>query len=248
MLNIVIPMAGRGSRFQEVGYKDPKPLIKILGKPMIQVVVENLLPDIDHRFIFVCQNKHIQEYNLIKFLKSLAKNVEIIGIDGVTDGQACTVLKAKEIINCDEPLMTANSDQFIDININAYLGEIEVRKLDGMIMTMKANDPKWSFAQTDDVGMVVRTAEKEVISTDATVGIYNFKKGSDFVRSAEHLIESDIRVNGEFYISPCYNNLVQEGKKIGIYNIGAEYDGMYGLGTPYDLNYFLNHEIVQKAK
>lgn len=185
MLNIVIPMAGRGSRFAEAGYKDPKPLISVCGKPMIQVVVENLTPQCAHRFIFICQNQHIKDYGLEQKLKSYAQNVEIIGIDGITEGQVCTVLKAKELINNDDPLMTANSDQYIDFDINDYLKDMDDRKLDGLIMTMKADDPKWSYARTDMDGLVTETAEKKVISTDATVGIFNFRRGKDLVRAAE---------------------------------------------------------------
>ena len=248
MLNIVIPMAGRGSRFAEAGYKDPKPLIPVHGKPMIQVVVENLTPRIDHRFIFICQNRHIKDYDLIPKLKSYEKNVEIIGIDGITEGQVCTVLKAKELINNDEPLMTANSDQYIDFNINDYLEDMEKRQLDGLIMTMKADDPKWSYAKTDTQGMVTETAEKKVISEDATVGIFNFRRGRDLVRAAEAMIKDNIRVNGEFYTCPCYNYLLKEGQRIGIYGIGREYDGMYGLGIPKDLDFFLQHPVSAKVK
>jgi len=248
MLNIVIPMAGRGKRFAEAGYKDPKPLIPVHGKPMIQVVVENLTPNIEHRFIFVCQNQHIKDYGLVSKLKSYAKNVEIIGIDGITEGQVCTVLKAKDLIDTDEPLMTANSDQYIDFNINNYLKEMDKRNLDGLIMTMQADDPKWSYAKTDAEGFVTETAEKKVISPEATVGIFNFKHGKDLVAAAEQMIKDNIRVNNEFYTCPCYNNLIKKGKKIGTYNIGREYDGMYGLGIPKDLDFFLNHPVSAKVK
>lgn len=239
MLNIVIPMAGRGSRFADAGYKNPKPLIDVAGKPMIQVVIENLAPKCEHRFIFICQNEHIKAFSLNEKLHSYTKNCEIIGIDGITEGQVCTVLKAKELINNDEPVMTANSDQWIDFDINKYLGQIKEHNLDGMIMTMKADDPKWSFAKTDSNGFVTETAEKKVISNDATVGIFNFSRGKDLVRAAEQMIADDIRVNGEFYTCPVYNYLIKEGMKIGIYSIGKEYDGMYGLGTPHDLEWFL---------
>ena len=248
MLNIVIPMAGRGSRFAEAGYKDPKPLIPVHGKPMIQVVVENLMPKYEHRFIFICQNQHIKDYDLVPKLKSMAKNVEIIGIDGITEGQVCTVLKAKHLIDNDEPLMTANSDQYIDFDINDYLSVMDDKSLDGLIMTMKADDPKWSYAKTDKDGFVVETAEKKVISENATVGIFNFRRGKDLVRSAEQMIADNIRVNNEFYTCPCYNYLIREGKKIGIYGIGEEYKGMYGLGIPNDLDFFLNHPISEKVK
>lgn len=243
MLNIVIPMAGLGSRFANAGYKMPKPLIDIDGEPMIKVVIDNLTPKCEHRFIFICQNEHIKAYDLIPRLKSYTKESVIIGIDGLTEGQVCTVLKAKDIIDNNDPLMTANSDQWIDFDINKYLSDMNDRKLDGMIMTMKANDIKWSYAKTNAEGYVIETAEKKVISQDATVGIYNFAHGRDLVESAEKMIKDNIRVNNEFYTCPCYNYLIKGGKKIGIYSIGEEYNGMYGLGTPHDLEWFLNNPV-----
>ena len=248
MLNIVLPMAGRGSRFADAGYTLPKPLIPIHGVPMIKVVVDNLSPKVEHRFIFVAQQMHIDQYDLLPKLKSYAKNVEVIGINEITQGQVCTALLAKKFFDNDEPLMNANSDQYIDFDINEYLDAMQNRDLDGMIMTMHSQDPKWSYAKTDENGMVVETAEKKVISPNATVGIFNFKRGRDLVRSAEQMIVDDVRVNGEFYTCPAYNYLIKEGKKIGIYPIGEEYNGMYGLGIPKDLDFFLNHPISQQVK
>ncbi|KHS83001.1 glycosyltransferase family 2 protein [Pectobacterium carotovorum] len=248
MLNIVLPMAGKGSRFADAGYALPKPMIPVHGVPMIKVVVDNLTPKVEHRFIFVAQQSHIDQYNLLPKLKSYAKNVEIIGINGITEGQVCTALVAKKFFNNNEPLMNANSDQYIDFDINEYLDAMQSRNLDGMIMTMKSQDKKWSYAKTNENGLVIETAEKEVISSDATVGIFNFKKGSDLVRSAEQMIADNIRVNNEFYTCPAYNYLIKEGKKIGIYPIGEEYNGMYGLGIPTDLDLFLKNPISEKIK
>ncbi|WP_233964721.1 glycosyltransferase family 2 protein [Pectobacterium versatile] len=248
MLNIVLPMAGKGSRFADAGYTAPKPMIPVHGVPMIKIVVDNLTPKVEHRFIFVAQQSHIDQYNLFPKLKSYAKNVEIIGINGITEGQVCTALVAKKLFNNNEPLMNANSDQYIDFDINEYLDAMQSRNLDGMIMTMKSQDKKWSYAKTNENGLVIETAEKEVISSDATVGIFNFKKGSDLVRSAEQMIAENIRVNNEFYTCPAYNYLIKEGKKIGIYPIGEEYNGMYGLGIPADLDLFLKNPISEKIK
>lgn len=247
-LNIVIPMAGRGSRFANAGYKEPKPLIPIFNKTMIEVVVSNLTPKREHRFIFVCQNEHIKEYGLKDKLSKLDKDVEIIGIDEITEGQLCTVLKASDFINNEEALMTANSDQYIDFDINDYLEYMESKEYDGLIMTMTSKDEKWSYAKIDDSGIVIETAEKKVISNEATVGIYNFKAGKDLVKAADKMIQDNIRVNGEFYICPVYNYLIKEGYKTGIYNIGEEYNGMYGLGIPKDLEFFLKHPISERVK
>jgi dTDP-glucose pyrophosphorylase len=242
MLNIVIPMAGAGSRFADAGYKDPKPLILINKTPMIKVVIDNLRPAQSHRFIFICQKQHIQLYDLDRKLSLWAPNSSLIEIDGITEGAACTVLAAKDIINNDNPLMIANSDQFIDISIDLYLKKMDNLSLDGLIMTMAANDPKWSYVKLNDIGNACYLAEKNVISSEATVGIYNFKKGCDFVNSAEKMILDNIRSNNEFYVAPVYNNLINDSLKIGVFNVGKEGDGMHGLGTPKDLDLFIQNK------
>jgi dTDP-glucose pyrophosphorylase len=248
MLNIVIPMAGRGSRFQKEGYTLPKPLIPVLGKPMIQVVINNLRPKVAHRFIFICLQEHLEKYQVAEKLKAWAgAGTEIVTVDQVTEGAACTVLLAKEFINNDEPLMIANSDQWVDTDINDYLETMNRENADGLIMTMWANDPKWSFVRFNEKHEIIEVVEKEVVSNEATVGIYNYKHGKDFVRAAEQMIAKNYRVNGEFYVAPVYNELIREGKKIIIYNIGKEADGMYGLGTPSDLKLFESLPIAKKA-
>lgn len=241
MLNIVIPMAGIGSRFAREGFIEPKPMIKVRGKPMIQLVVENLRPVIPHRFIFICRGEHLETYGLKEFLLSFAPNAIIIGVDKITDGAACTVLLAKTLINNDQQLMIANCDQFIDFDINEYLARINGPTIDGMIMTMKASDNKWSYVKYNHLNLVEFVVEKEVISDEATVGIYNFKMGSDFVESAEAMIQMNMRVNNEFYVAPTYNYLIAKGKSIKLFNIGSLGNGMYGLGTPEDLRWFECH-------
>lgn len=247
MLNIVIPMAGAGSRFIKDGYQLPKPLIPIAGVPMIRVVINNLRPKEDHRFIFICQQTHVDAFDLRKELSAWAPECEVISLNGLTEGAACTVLTARNLINSDAPLMIANSDQYVDIDINQYLQEMDARQLNGLIMTMKADDPKWSFVGLDDKGLVTRVVEKEVISDVATVGIYNFLRGCDFVEAADQMIAENLRVNNEFYVAPTYNRLIKAGQRIGTFNVGAEADGMYGLGIPTDLELFLRLPIHKKA-
>ena len=232
-------MAGAGSRFADAGYNDPKPLIPVHGRAMIQVVIENLTPRIPHRFIFICQKAHVEAHDLRSKLSMWAPDCEIVGIDGMTEGAACTVLAAKALINNDSPLMIANSDQFVDININDYLNALRDSDWEGLIMTMRADDPKWSYVGLDSNSLVTHVVEKEVISDEATVGIYNFRHGCSFVQAAEDMIAKDKRVNGEFYVAPTFNSLIFSGHKVGIYNVGSEGAGMYGLGIPPDLEAFL---------
>lgn len=238
MLNIVIPMAGKGSRFQEAGYAFPKPLIDINGETMIEVVVKNLKPQGDYRFIFICQREHYEKYDLHNVLKNATNNnFEVIQLNGITQGAACTVLTAAQYINNEDDLIIANSDQFIEFNINDFIKESRKEDKDGLIMTFKASHPKWSYARVDGSGKVLEVAEKKVISDKATVGIYYFKKGSDFVEGAQAMIHKDIRHNNEFYVCPVYNEVVLNGKGVYIYNIDA--GKMHGLGTPEDLDAFL---------
>ncbi len=245
MINIVIPMAGAGSRFSNAGYSNPKPLIELNGIPMIKLVVENLKPSLEHKFIFICQKEHVKKYNLKNFLKTCSPNCEIVEIDGLTEGAACTVLEARNLINNSDHLMIANSDQYIDINIDDYLSKSNNKNLDGIIMTMKAYDSKWSFVGLKN-NRVTNVVEKEVISDEATVGIYNFNEGKHFVKAADEMINKNLKVNNEFYVAPVYNELIKDGKKYGIFNIGSIGNGMYGLGVPDDLEYFLKTQICKR--
>lgn len=243
MINIVIPMAGRGKRFSDAGYILPKPLIDIKGHHMIEYVIQNVRPICEYRFIFLCLEEHLEKYNLSRLLKEIEPTCEIVAVDKVTEGAACTVLLAEDFIDNSDSLMIANSDQYVDIDINDYIKALGGN--DGLIMTMTADDPKWSFVSCDADGYINCVREKEVISNEATVGIYNYKHGSDFVKYAKQMIKKDIRVNNEFYVAPVYNQMIADGEKIVYYNIGSEGQGMYGLGIPEDLNRFLANPISE---
>lgn len=247
MLNIVLPIAGRGSRFVNAGYTLPKPLIPVRGRPMIEVVVNNIKPKQLHRFIFLALKEHLDHFDLNNVLLRITPDCSIISVAEVTEGAACTVLLARDLINGDSPLMLANSDQWVDIDINDYLNEMENRRADGLIMTMRADHPKWSYVGLDKAGYVNRVVEKEVISNEATVGIYNYRCGRDYVRAAEQMIAKNLRVNNEFYVAPVYNEMLGWGAKIAIYNVGQELNGMYGLGIPTDLQLFEQLPISLKA-
>ena len=235
-MNVLIPMAGAGSRFQQAGYTFPKPLIDVEGKPMIQVVVDNL--NIDATFIYVVQKEHRIKYNLDTLLNLITPNCKIVEVDGITEGAACTTLLAKEHIDNDAPLVMANSDQFVEWDSNEFMYKMIEQKVDGGILTFKATHPKWSFAKVDEYGYVTEVAEKNPISDIATVGVYYWAKGSDYVKYAEQMIEKNIRTNNEFYTCPTFNEAIGDGKKIKTFNI----EKMWGLGTPEDLNYYLENK------
>ena len=248
MLNIVMPMAGRGQRFADAGYNHPKPLIPVHGRPMTEVVIHNLRPGRPHRFIFLILREHAKEFGLDSHLRVWEPDCEIVFVDSVTEGAACTVLLAKDLINTSDPLMIANCDQWVDIRIDEYLATADSADVDGLIMTMWADHPKWSYVRFDETGAIIEVVEKQVVSNEATVGIYNFRQGSDFVRSAETMIAKNFRVNNEFYVAPSYNEMIAQGKKLIIYNVGREYAGMHGLGTPHDLEQFLAAPVSRKLK
>ena len=234
-LTVLIPMAGAGSRFQQAGYTFPKPLIDVKGKPMIQVVVDNL--NIKANYVYVVQKEHREKYNLDTLLNLITPGCKIVQVDSLTEGAACTALLAKEYIDNDNPLFFANSDQFVEWDSNEFLYKMNETDADGGIVSFRATHPKWSFAKIDEQGLVTEVAEKNPISDIATVGYYYWKKGSDFVKYAEDMIEKDIIVNNEFYVCPVFNQAIKDGKEIRTFDIPK----MWGLGTPEDLKYYLEN-------
>jgi dTDP-glucose pyrophosphorylase len=238
-INIVIPMAGAGIRFIKAGFKNPKPFINVLNKFMIFHVIDNInIPGA--KYIFLCQKDHLKNFgsDFVDQIRkrTFIKDFEIIGIEGLTDGAACTVLKAKEFIDNRDELLIVNSDQLVGSSdiINSVL-MFEKNKLDGGILCFFNKSIKWSYVNINDDRLITRVAEKQVISEHATVGIYYFKHGADFVSCAENMVSKNDRINGEFYVAPVYNYMILENKKLGPYFINE----MQGLGTPEDLEVFL---------
>lgn len=238
-------MAGLGSRFSSAGYSKPKPFIDVNGKPMIIRVLENLKHK-NANFLLIAQEKHIhQEIKIVRYIEKKFK-AKFISIDGLTEGTACTLLFARNFINNDNPLVIANSDQLVDFSIQDFLKDSKKRNLDGSILTFidELKDPKWSFAKLDNNGFVKEVKEKEPISNIATVGIYLFTKGCDFVDYCIEMIIKNERVNNEFYTCPVYNLAINNNKKIGVFKIKKEQ--MHGLGTPDDLAEYLS--IIESYK
>ena len=234
-MKILIPMAGAGSRFVKEGYTFPKPLIDVNGKPMIQAVVENL--DFDCEYIFLVRKSHIEEYSgLLDTLERITNGrYQHVVVDELTEGAACTALLAEELIDNDEDLLIANSDQIIEYRSENFKLLKELTTVDAIVFTFNAVHPKWSFAKTNSRGYITEVAEKKPISNIATCGIYWYRHGSDFVKYAKQMIDKDIRVNNEFYIAPIYNELIEDGKTLIPFYVHK----MWGVGTPEDLNRFL---------
>ncbi len=238
-LNVVIPMAGLGSRFAQAGYTKPKPFIDMWGEPMIARVLENLAYP-DARFILIARREHIEaERDAVERLTSRLP-IRIRLLDHVTEGSAATVLFAREDFANDTPMLIANCDQLVDGGIVAMVDDCMHRGLDGSVMVFRdeARDPKWSFVKVDEKGHVTEAREKAPISDLATVGIYLFARGVDFREAAIEMIVRNERVNREFYTCPVYNHLVSWGRRIGIHTIAT--DAMHGIGTPEDLHRYMS--------
>jgi dTDP-glucose pyrophosphorylase len=227
--NVLIPMAGLGSRFADAGYTKPKPLIDVNGVPMIEAVVNSL--GIDGNYIFIVQKEHSVQYHLLDVLDSIAPGCSIVELDGPTDGAARTALTASHLIDNDKPLIIANSDQIVDWQSKIFSNLVNSWNV---VALFEADDPKWSFAKIEN-NLITEIAEKKVISNSASVGIYGWAKGSDYVKYAKLMIARDIRTNNEFYIAPVYNGAIADGQKVHPFFV----EKMYGTGTPEDLATYL---------
>ncbi|MGE6740870.1 glycosyltransferase family 2 protein [Allorhizobium pseudoryzae] len=243
-VQVVIPMAGLGSRFTKAGYAKPKPFIDVDGQTMIERVMDNLTVD-GARFILIARREHLEAEPIVA--QSLLDRRELIfsPIDYLTEGAACTVLTARSHLDPDAPLMIANCDQIIDFDCKDFLRDADTRELDGSILCFRDRDmdPKWSFARTNDSGLVEEVKEKVAISDLATVGIYYFRRASDFIDAAVDMITANDRSNNEFYVCPVYNYLLKRGGRVGVYEIPAV--AMHGIGTPNDLDSYL--ELLKSA-
>ncbi len=234
-MTVLFLLAGRASRFKEAGYIIPKPLIEVKGKPMIQWATDALGFLKEKKYIFICLRDHERDHQISQKLKKLYGNaIQILFTNGVTEGAAASALLAKDFINTDGELIVSNADQYFVSH--SFEEEMKKKKRDyaGLIPVFQATHSRWSFAKLNDHGMVIEVAEKVPISSDATVGVYYFRKGKDFVWAAEEMIRKDIRRNNEFYVCPVFNELIGRGEKIKSVSATT----MWSMGTPEDVMYF----------
>ena len=228
-------MSGRGSRFAQQGYAKPKPLIEFFGKPMVQHVLENL--GLHNTFTLCVLREHYDaDPVLFNQLRDMAADLNIVFVDQVTQGAAETCLLARQYIKPDEPLMIANCDQMQEMwDQMAFELWFAEKKLDGCMFTFFKDSTAYSYVEVDENRIAIRTAEKEVISTHATTGIYVWRRGTDFVWAAERMMAENVRVNGEFYVCPVYNWNIARGDRIGIYDAIKHWP----IGTPTDLEIYI---------
>jgi NDP-sugar pyrophosphorylase family protein len=222
-------MGGEGRQFVERGYTFPKPLVEIAGRPLIEIVVQSLTPSEPHQFVFVCKQEHVQQYALGDVLRLIAPGCHVVTMARPTAGALCSVLLGMAHLQHDDELLVANADQSVDVSVDRFLLGAREGGWDGSIMTFPNTHPRWSYVRTEG-DVVVAVAEKQPITRNATVGLYYFRRGTDFVRAAERMLFKNASLGGEFYVAPVYNELVLARKRIRIFPIEASQ--MHGLGTP----------------
>ena len=232
---MVILLAGEGKRFRD-RYACPKPLIHILGEPMISLAFKTLSIPYE-RVIFVIRKDHDIDGILTKIIKSIVSDAIIVGIDSLTEGPCCSALLAKPFLDESLPLVVANCDQVMRWNGRRFVDYCMREDYDGVVVTYHENTPKNSYAKLDDDGDVIQIKEKQQISCVALNGIHFWKKAKYFFDSSSDMILKNERTNGEFYIAPSYNFMISSGKRVGIYHIPNEQH--WGIGVPEDLDKYI---------
>jgi NDP-sugar pyrophosphorylase family protein len=237
MLQIIVPLGGKASRFQERGFTFPKPLIEIGSRSMIELVLENLAPPSPNQFSFICRKEHLSQFYLGDMLRLLAPGCRIIPLEQDTAGALCSALLAIDHLKLDEEVLVANGDQVLRTDLQPFYRACRQPGIDGCVLTFTATHPRWSFVKTDASGVVTAVAEKRPISKQATVGLYYFRRAGDFVAAAERMMVKGLTTGGQFFVAPVYNEMILDGKRIVTHHLP---DGtMHSLGTPEDVEAFL---------
>lgn len=236
MINIVIPMAGAGSRFQKAGYKLPKPFIDVNGKMMIERVLDGIRYPNAHYTLIIRKEFEIENKAMLEKL-SREYNIAFVSVEKLTQGASCTALAAMEIINNSFPVVFVDSDNiFENPAFTAFLDEAQNEAVDGSLLTVNSDKDCFSYAKVVD-GFVTETREKEVISNHAITGAYYFAHGSDFCRFATEMMMYGDKAKNEYYLSNVYNRAASKGLKISVFDISLS--DWHCVGTPEQLNEYL---------
>jgi len=243
-MKVVVPMAGRGSRFSNQRAKTPKPLVLVANRPMIAWAIESLAGVSFSQIIFVALAEHERRYGVTKLVRHLVgSEAEVILLENVTEGQLCTVLAARAIINNDEDLLIASADTYVASDLGFDIVH-RARDCRGIISVADVPGDHWSFARTNEIGRVVEVAEKVRISDHASTGLYYFASGREFVEVAEEMIGNSEKIRGEYYVIPVYQKYIQRGWPVHV-SMARE---MWDMGTPLAVEQFENHlESVSRA-
>ena len=231
MINIVVPMAGRGQRFLDKGISTPKPLIEVNSKPFISHVIDSVSFD-DANFYFLIRGQHLKENNFNEIFKKKKINYKIIPVNEDTEGAACTVLLGINEMNKDFPLIVKDCDQIMNWSKKNFLKFVNRKKADGTLVTVPTTNPGFSYVELfDDMSSVIRTKEKEVVSSFGNTGCYYFQNTNEYEYYTNLMIKKNIRVKNEFYVSQVYNEYILDNKKINHYPIPE----IFSINTPEEL-------------
>ncbi len=247
-IQLVLPMAGLGSRFAQAGYTVPKPLLDIHGVPMFELVIANLVTPAVGRLILIIPSAWGLAERMQALEAALKIEVIVVEVSDLTDGPAGSVERAEKYLNPDLPVVTANSDQYLDADLFGFYNSVSDPMNAGVILAMEDSDPKWSYARLDEEGRLVEVREKVVISNLATVGVYGFTSASIMFDAFRKMRDDGGSVNGEYYVAPAYNYLLsEEGGGVVVTNLGPVGRVMHGLGIPVDYENFLKSGLSVEA-
>lgn len=225
---VVVPMAGRGSRFSEKGFETPKPLIEVAGQPMVKWAIKSLETVKFDRIVFVALEEHEEAYDITGMLKNYSGwRTEFVFLPDVTNGQLETVLKAQKFFDGEEDILIAAADSYILSTIGQDILK-NPKQCAGLISVISLPGDHWSFAKTDEMERVIEVAEKKRISSHCSTGLYYFSRANDLVQQGSAMIKNDERTRGEFYVTPVYQKLIDRGKMIRISHASE----MWDMGTP----------------
>jgi NDP-sugar pyrophosphorylase family protein len=245
-MNYILPAAGLGTRFSKAGVVSPKPLIPVLGFPMLLWVVWNLNPQVGDKIFIVAQEEHKLEEELGHYFQKLSCEFIFINIRGVTDGPASTLELALNLIDDDEPVICANTDQYLSVSLESFVTQVSDNE-SGSMLTMNASGTAWSYVTRGSNELLQRIVEKVEISNEATVGIYAWSHSKLAKRAIQQMKFNEDRVNNEFYVAPSFNYLIEAGIQVRGINLGDYGDVVHGIGTPQDYSNFVKTSIAKTA-
>lgn len=245
-ISLIIPAAGEGQRFKAAGFKSPKPLIRVKGIPMIVWVLQNFNLTERDEVIIIQQSKDGLAKELNQYVKNIKALIKFVTIDSVTRGPAKSVILASNLVNRENAIIVANSDQYVSHGLEDFVYQTRKLKNKGFILTMAASGNKWSYVKRDNYNNILEVREKVEISREATVGIYGWSSCQLMVEGLNEMFFTNDLTNGEFYVAPSYNYLIKKGIDVVPFFIGDHSDKVHGLGTPEDLSLFEKSEISFK--
>lgn len=242
-MKVVVPMAGRGSRFSSRGVDVPKPLIPVGGQSMVFWALRSLADLPYSKIIFVVLAEHEASHGITESLRdAFGDRTEVVLLDDVTEGQLCTVLAARDWIDDEEDVLVGSCDTLVTSDLADVIAN---RPADchGIISVADMPGEQWSFARVDETGAVVEVAEKVRISDHASTGLYYFSSGRELVATADEMIRNGERTRGEYYVIPVYQKYIDRGWRVDI-SVAKE---MWDMGTPETLEVFQRNYLQQRG-